>query len=357
MTNGLTAPEVGRLRVGWAALCLIQIAIVGAGLVLGRGIAARSRLGISALLVVHALSQGVLTRPMVPTDEAAIYRRPARLLDRIPADAVLVHGGFRPIFGGDYSAEGVYPARLAREFERRAQAELFSFPALLAGRRMELDYSPDGLDSSLVHLLGQTMGSLEDGERLSLLRATGVDRILISRPLRDDLAGGLSWIASGGGSPPIRLYALSGSLRDAEFAGRVEFAPDVGAGFAALLAPGSDPRRVAVIAGEGTSRNDPPGRVQIERFSAERIDVEAESPAGGFVVVRRAWLPIWQVEVDGEAAEVRIANLTRLAVELPAGRHRVSFFVSRTPLRLSLLGSLAGIAGLLWIARRRPEPA
>jgi hypothetical protein len=52
---------------------------------------------------------------------------------------------------------------------------------------------------------------------------------------------------------------------------------------------------------------------------------------------------------------VRIANLTRLAVEVPAGRHVVRLFVDRTPLRLALAGSLAGLAGIAFLAARRGE--
>jgi hypothetical protein len=194
--------------------------------------------------------------------------------------------------------------------------------------------------------------SLDDPQRVALLAATGVDRLLLSRPLTG-VGERARFLARGDGTPPIRVYVLAGALGDAELAGAITFAPHVRAGFDALLVPGFDPRREAVIAGDGEARAAPPGRARVERFAAEEIVVDADSVAGGFVVVRRAWLPIWEVEVDGARAEPRIANLTRLAVEVPPGRHRVRFFVSRTPFRAALAASALGVAGLVALARRR----
>ena len=54
--------------------------------------------------------------------------------------------------------------------------------------------------------------------------------------------------------------------------------------------------------------------------------------------------------------------MTRLAVAVPPGRHRVRLWISRTPLHLALLGALLGVAGLIataLVARatRRAKPA
>jgi hypothetical protein len=60
------------------------------------------------------------------------------------------------------------------------------------------------------------------------------------------------------------------------------------------------------------------------------------------LVVRRSWLPIWEATIDGQKAQPVAANATRLALELPPGRHAVRFWIDRTPLRRAVLAALAG---------------
>ena len=50
------------------------------------------------------------------------------------------------------------------------------------------------------------------------------------------------------------------------------------------------------------ARSAPPGDARIVVDRAERIEVEVDSPAGGFLVLRRAYLPIWRAEIDGRPA-------------------------------------------------------
>jgi hypothetical protein len=112
-----------------------------------------------------------------------------------------------------------------------------------------------------------------------------------------------------------------------------------------------DPARRAVLAGTGQPLAGAPGRVLALEPARERVEVEIDSPAGGALVLRRAYLPVWSVDLDGAPTRPVIANLTRLSVPVPAGRHRVVFSVSRTPLRLAFGASLVGLLGLLWLAR------
>ena len=63
------------------------------------------------------------------------------------------------------------------------------------------------------------------------------------------------------------------------------------------------------------------------------------------LVISENWFPGWVAEVDGEPAEVRRANLTLQAVEIPsAGDHTVTLRFTaptvRSALRLSIVASV-----------------
>jgi len=345
-------------RVRWAGVCLLQLLLAAAALAVARY--ARGALAAALLTALAAWGQWLLLKPVLATDERAPYERRPALADRLPADAVLCHGDFNRLFGGDYAgavlaAGGVPDARLFWLF-RRAHDDLFSFSGLAAGRRFEFDFSPEGLDSFVVQSLGLGMRHMRDGERLAILEATGVDRLLLSRPLAPEAAARARLLETperpGAG---VYLYELSGAIGEATLYGEVVPVPTMTAGVTLARAPGFEPRRVALLAGEEGRRSGPAGSARIVASARERIDLEAESEAGGLLVVRRAHLPIWRASVDGRPAPTRIAQLTRLAVEVPAGRHRVVFSIDRRPLALALAVSVAALAALAWLFRR-PAP-
>jgi hypothetical protein len=120
---------------------------------------------------------------------------------------------------------------------------------------------------------------------------------------------------------------------------------------ALLRAPGFEPRAVAVVAGGGR-HSGPPGVARVVGAARERIEVEAESERGGVLVLRRAHLPIWRAAVDGRPAPTRIAQLTRLAVELSPGAHRVVLSIDRRPLAAALAVAGAACIALAALAAR-----
>ena len=353
-SDGLTDTVLAQQRGGWTGIAFLQTAIGGAGLVLAR--AGRNRAGVAAagLVALHAGSQLLLLRPMLPTDEAAFYRRPPEALSWLEEDAVLVQGDYLSVLSRNVLRELEPPDNRMIWLERRAHEDLHSYPALLAGRRMELNFSPEGLDSFVVHALGLGLKNIEDGRKMRVLAATGVDQLLTTRPL-DVAALALARLERRDDArrPPLLLYRIAPALGDAQLVGEATFAPHMNAALDAVFEAGFDPRRATVIAGEGERRSGPPGRVRVERFAAEEISLGVESEAGGFVVVRRAWLPIWEVEVDGAAAKPRIANVTRLAIEVPPGAHRVRFFVDRATFRWACGAAALGALVLVALAWRR----
>ena len=64
------------------------------------------------------------------------------------------------------------------------------------------------------------------------------------------------------------------------------------------------------------------------------------------LLTQRAFLDVYRATIDGEPASPVVANLHRLAVEVPPGEHRVRLWVDRRPTRLGWLAALLGAAGL-----------
>ncbi len=68
-----------------------------------------------------------------------------------------------------------------------------------------------------------------------------------------------------------------------------------------------------------------PGQARIASYRNTEIELEADSPDGGWVVLNDVWQPWWFAEVDGRPAEILRANVLFRAVAVPPGRHKVTF--------------------------------
>jgi Bacterial membrane protein YfhO len=88
------------------------------------------------------------------------------------------------------------------------------------------------------------------------------------------------------------------------------------------------------------------------RFS---LDLDSPAPAGSALVVSENYYPGWTATVDGQPAKAERANLSLMAVALPAGARKVEFTFDSAPyhsgkritlaaLALSLLAAGAGLA-------------
>ncbi len=72
-------------------------------------------------------------------------------------------------------------------------------------------------------------------------------------------------------------------------------------------------------------RSRPKGEARILRYRNTQIDIEVNSPEGGWLVLNDIWHPWWQAKVDGAEASILQANVMFRAVAVPAGQHRVQF--------------------------------
>ena len=356
--------------------------------------------GAVLLLTVHAAAQLVLLAPAMPTDETAAYRRPSPLLAAVPPDALVAHGAAGRLFGGSSLYRGRYPDPGARWLERRAFFELYPVAGRMWGRRYALDVSPEGLDSYFTRLArGAVEEAADDGERVRLLAAWGVDRLVLDRPIGAEAASLTRPLAAASAfGQTARVYALPAAAPEVVFATEIERAPHLNAVRDALRRPGFDPRRRAVLAGEpvepgaaGDPLGEPPGgtpgsaagepgpapprggervrppaetaaddqgvpparrdpAVRVLARGPESLAAEVDSPRPGVMVWRRAWLPLYRASVDGSPAAPVVANLHHLGVEVPAGRHAVRVWADRRPLVRAAWGAVAGAALLAALA-------
>jgi hypothetical protein len=108
------------------------------------------------------------------------------------------------------------------------------------------------------------------------------------------------------------------------------------ANFDALLRTGwpddVDPRRTVLLE---EAESSPPrtsdadastGTARILRYANTEVDVEAEAPDGGFLLLTDAFHPWWRAEVDGRPAQLLKADVLFRAVAVEPGVHRVRFF-------------------------------
>jgi hypothetical protein len=354
LAPALDATSYGEERLRWAGLAMLGLATLLVALAAAALLRRNPRRAALALVAAHAVTQPFFLAPLVPTDSADFYAGTPALSSHVPRAAVIVHGGVNDLFGKVYD-EHVPPDAWKRHvaaFERMAFDELFSFAGVLEGRRYEFNFAPEGLDHFVVQAVGEGMKQFTDAKRVEILRATGAELLLLHVALEPEGAGGARVVQEvPGHGRSMRIYELPARLPDLLLAGEVRFAGNVNDALETIWEEGFDPTVTAVVAGRGEARRAAAGSTRRIGDERERVEVEVDSPEGGFLVLRRAYLPIWRAEVDGRPAKPVIANLTRLAVEVPAGRHVVRLWISRTPLRLAFAVSLLGFAGLVALAR------
>lgn len=112
---------------------------------------------------------------------------------------------------------------------------------------------------------------------------------------------------------------------------------------ARILSATFDPSREVVLAEPASVSTSPSvtGEVtwELNEPDERRLRVTTTGPA--LLVVSENWFPGWVADVDGEATEVRRANLTLQVVEIPsAGEHRVTLHFTAPTVRRALRPSI-----------------
>jgi hypothetical protein len=355
------AAFVANERLRWAGLCLLSLVFLGILALLSR-LARRRPASGGALLAVFALGQLLLLRPLYPTDAVVPYRVPPPALAHLPAHLTAVNPDFNYLFGPSSLKQGKFPAQRSEWVERRAFYELYPFTGPLWKRRYELNVSAEGLDSFLTRMAqGAVKGAKDNEQRVRLLAAWGVGRLIMNHPLTPQPAQArlIAHVSSFG--RVLYIYEIQNRAPEVFLARRVFPAPHLNAAYARLSSPQFDARTDAVLP---AGKDGPPvarsgGQARIVEKGPESLEIEAVAgPGGSLLVVQRSHI-LYKAEIDGREAEVLTANLHRLGVEVPPGRHRVRFWIDRQPLQRAFFAVALGLAllpGLAWWGGRRPLP-
>ena len=295
----------------------------------------------------------------MPMDATAPYAEPSPLLEVVPPDSLTVHGAFTGVFRHSTLAQSEFPDQRALWLERRAFRELYPFAGALWGRRFEMNVSPEGLDSFLTRFSRAAIEQSEDADRLRLLAAWGVDRLILDRELQSDAAPAAELLRRETMfGKDVFVYRLTRAVPEVSFAGTTLLAPSVTQGLLMLRSPDFDPARMAVLAGRD-ERLVPGGRGTVSdvRRGVDWLEATVEAETPGVLLWQRAHLPIYRATIDGAPAPAEPANVHRLGVQVPAGRHAVRIWADRRPTRWAMAAAALGWLGLAAYARRGLGPA
>jgi len=136
---------------------------------------------------------------------------------------------------------------------------------------------------------------------------------------------------------------------------------DPGEALRALSRPNFDPLRSATVETAEVPPAAPPeqgmSQASLRERSFNRIVIEVDGAAPGWLVLSEAWAPGWRVRSDGGAAtEVTATNGIFLGSAVAAGQHELVFEYRPTSLRWGFTLALVGAAILAALARFARAP-
>lgn len=152
-------------------------------------------------------------------------------------------------------------------------------------------------------------------------------------------------------SGDVKVYENLGVLPRAFVVHELETVPAIDAALARLRDPGFDPARRALRLGPtpGLSRRGSggpaaPGSVVFRTYRPEQVEIEVDLAEPGWLILTDAAYPGWAAAVDGQPVAIETVDVMFRAVEVPAGRHRVSFVYRPGSFRAG-----AWISGAAWL--------
>jgi hypothetical protein len=203
--------------------------------------------------------------------------------------------GYNPLRIGFYD-------RLVSPGEANWLMEMRDFPA-----------SFDGYDCALAHALGLEFVVLDRP-------IENVPR-LARRPVADVLQAG----------PAVWIYRLRDAAPRLKFATRIQVADADGMRGNGQLLFNPSPDRVLIdddtppARSYGAALNASAGTARIVMWWPDRIEIEADSERGGMLALHDTYYPGWVAEIDGHEAPILRADVLFRGLELPPGRHHVTF--------------------------------
>jgi len=232
----------------------------------------------------------------------------------------------------------------------RASEALAGYGNLFNGVATTGSASPIG-NPLVERLAGAALAGGDAGRILALLN---VRQVLSPFPPRLE---GLRHVRTANG---VGRWDAAGPFGRAWFPESTRTASDDEA-FESLRRPGFDPGAVALVAADASGGPLPPARPAgswaAARFlvdEPERAEIAASASTPSLLVLTRSWDAGWEARIDGTPVPTRRAQLALLAVEVPAGEHRLELRYRPLSFRVGLGLSAAGLVGLLALALASP---
>ena len=216
--------------------------------------------------------------------------------------------------------------------------------------------SASGLQKFLLRPYARLMGGITPDE--GLLRNPVVRQLLnVGYLITPGAQEGVESMAEAGGR---HLYELSAELPYAYFPASLEMVDDTAAAIARTLEV-ADPARLTIV--EERAGAEAPaagqGSASLVHHEPDRVVLEVEADRAGLLAVSEIHHERWKAFLDGEEAAVWRVNTAFRGVEIPAGRHELTFEYRSPPFSISVWISLLTIVGLtvgiLISWRRRPR--
>lgn len=352
------APFFAAERARWAGLCLLTLAVLALSLGLVRLARRRPVWAVAGLLALHLFWQLFALRALVDSTPVEPFLERPPLADRIPPGSRVVHADHDDLFGPVNLPVGEYPDARQLWHELTMHRELHPWSGVRWGLLYEFNASPEGLDSFMSRAVTQALKRLPDAARVRLLRAAGVEYLLLTRDLDETVGGAASLVTTQPGpGRDLRLYRIADPAPEVVLSGTWRGAPHLRAALGRLLADDFDPAREVVLAGDVDSSTGPVGRARITARHGARLDIDVEAPAQSWLLVQRSYQPLYRASVDGAEARIAAADLHRLAVAVPPGSHRVVLEIDPWPMRLAWVLSAVGLIALVLGALLLRSPA
>jgi hypothetical protein len=155
--------------------------------------------------------------------------------------------------------------------------------------------------------------------------------------------------------PDANVYANERALPRASLVGATRLVEDEDAAFDAVLEPGFDPRREAIVEEPIDGLAQRPlspgasGSARIVEDDPERVAIEADANRRALLVLADVHYPGWKAEVDGEEVPIERVDYLLRGVVLPAGLHTVEFRYEPVSWRIGWITSLVALLVLLGV--------